>query len=155
MAGRKALNTFEFFVDLPRFDEAKCAEIEDKDFFFPDGRAQEAERLHQFAAICASCIHEKECLEYALEKQIPYGVWGGKLPSERITVVAKDKDYAFKGIALAIIQLHKKGISANEIAAQLNTSPGYARRVLKKLAATEQGADSLHQQIKDSSEGLH
>jgi hypothetical protein len=94
-------------------------------------------------------------LKYALEKQIPYGVWGGKLPSERITVVAKDKDYAFKGIALAIIQLHKKGISANEIAAQLNTSPGYARRVLKKLTATEQGADSLHQQIKDSSEGLH
>lgn len=155
MAGRKALNQFEFFVDLPRFDEAKCAEIEDKDFFFPDGRAQEAERLHQLAAICASCIHEKECLEYALEKQIPYGVWGGKLPSERITVVAKNKDYAFKGMALTIIQLHKKRVSVNEIASQLNTSSGYVRRVLKKLAATEQGATPLHQQINDLSEGLH
>jgi WhiB family redox-sensing transcriptional regulator len=155
MVGRKALNQFEFFVDLPRFDNAKCADVEDKDFFFPDGRAQEAEILHQLKAICTSCIHEKECLEYALEKQIPYGVWGGKSPSERdAVVIAKNKGYAFKGIALVIIQLHKKGVFANEIAGQLNTSLSYVRRVLKKLAATEQGATPLHQQIKDSSEGL-
>ena len=156
MVGRKALNQFEFFVDLPRFDNAKCADIEDKDLFFPDNRTQEAERLHQLKAICSSCIHEKECLEYALEKQIPYGIWGGSTPADRDTVaIAKGKSYAFKGIALTITKLHKKGGSANEIAVQLNTSPGYVRRVLQKLAATEQGAAPLHQQIKDSSEGLH
>jgi len=149
------LNQFEFFVDLPRFDNAQCADIEDKDLFFPDNRTQEAERLHQLKAICSSCIHEKECLEYALEKQIPYGIWGGSTPADRDTVaIAKGKSYAFKGIALTITKLHKKGVSANEIAAQLNTSPGYVSRVLRKLVATEQGADSLHQQIKDSSEGL-
>jgi hypothetical protein len=156
MVGRKALNQFEFFVDLPRFDNAKCADVEDKDLFFPDNRTQEAERLHQLKAICSSCIHEKECLEYALEKQIPYGIWGGSTPADRDTVaIAKGKSYAFKGIALTITKLHKKGVSANEIAVQLNTSPGYVRRVLQKLAATEQGAAPLHQQIKDSSEGLH
>jgi hypothetical protein len=156
MVGRKALNQFEFFVDLPRFDNAKCADVEDKDLFFPDNRTQEAERLHQLKAICSSCIHEKECLEYALEKQIPYGIWGGSTPADRDTVaIAKGKSYAFKGIALTITKLHKKGVSANEIAVQLDTSPGYVRRVLQKLAATEQGAAPLHQQIKDSSEGLH
>lgn len=149
------MKTFDFFVDLPRFDEAKCADVEDKDLFFPDNRTQEAERLHQLKAICASCIHEKECLEYALEKQIPYGIWGGSTPTDRDAVVAKDKNYAFKGMALMIIQLHKKGILANEIAGQLDTSPGYVRRVLKKLAATEQGAAPLHQQTKDSSKGWH
>lgn len=149
------MKSFDFFVDLPRFDEAKCADVEDKDFFFPINRAQEAERLHQLKAICASCIHEKECLEYALEKQIPYGIWGGKSPTERDAVAAKDNDYAFKGMALMIIQLHKKGILANEIAVQLHTSPGYVRRVLKKLAATEQGAAPLHQQTKDSLKGWH
>ena len=155
MVGRKALNQFEFFVDLPRFDKAKCADVEDKDLFFPDNRTQEAERLHQLKAICSSCIHEKECLEYALEKQIPYGIWGGSTPADRDTVaIAKGKSYAFKGIALTITKLHKKGVSANEIAAQLNTSPGYVSRVLRKLVATEQGAAPLHQQIKDSSEGL-
>jgi len=156
MVGRKTLNQFEFFVDLPRFDNAKCADVEDKDLFFPDNRTQEAERLHQLKAICSSCIHEKECLEYALEKQIPYGIWGGSTPADRDTVaIANGKSYAFKGIALTITKLHKKGVSANEIAVQLNTSPGYVRRVLQKLAATEQGAAPLHQQIKDSSEGLH
>ena len=150
------MNQFEFFVDLPRFDNAQCADIEDKDLFFPDNRTQEAERLHQLKAICASCIHEKECLEYALEKQIPYGIWGGSTPADRDTVaIAKGKSYAFKGIALTITKLHKKGVSANEIAVQLDTSPGYVRRVLQRLAATEQGAAPLHQQIKDSSEGLH
>lgn len=149
------MKTFDFFVDLPRFDEAKCADVEDKDLFFPDNRTQEAERLHQLKAICASCIHSKECLEYALEKQIPYGIWGGSTPTERDAVVVKDKDVTFKGIALQIILLHKKGITANEIAGQLNTSPSYVRRVLKKLAATEQGAAPLHQQTKDSSKGWH
>ena len=156
MDGRKALRTFDFFVDLPRFAEAKCADAEDKDLFFPNNRTQEAERLHQLKAICASCIHEKECLEYALEKQIPYGVWGGSTPADRDTVaIVKGKSVAFKGIALTITKLHKKGVSANEIAAQLDTSPGYVRRVLRRLFATEQGAAPLHQQIKDSSEGLH
>ena len=150
------MNQFEFFVDLPRFDNAQCADIEDKDLFFPDNRTQEAERLHQLKAICSSCIHEKECLEYALEKQIPYGIWGGSTPADRDTVaIAKGKSYAFKGIALTITKLHKKGVSANEIAAQLNTSPGYVSRVLRKLVATEQGADSLHQKTNDSSKGWH
>ena len=155
MAGRKTLKGFDFFVDFPRFDEAKCADIEDKDLFFPDNRTQEAERLPQLKAICASCIHEKECLEYALEKQIIHGIWGGKSPAERDAVVVKDKSVTFKGMALTIIQLHKKGLSVNEIAGQLNTSPSYAKRVVSKWSATEQGAAPLHQQTKDSSEGLH
>jgi hypothetical protein len=49
-------------------------------------------------------------LEYALEKQIPYGIWGGSTPADRDTVaIAKGKSYAFKGIALTITKLHKKG----------------------------------------------
>lgn len=149
------MTKFEFFVDLPRFDKAKCVDVEDKDLFFPINKKKEAEILPQLKAICSSCIHIKECLAYALEKQIPYGIWGGSSPSERDAVNnANGKNYAPKGIALMIIQLHKKGINANEIAVQLNTSPGYARKVLRKLAATEQGAIPLHQQTKDLSEGL-
>lgn len=150
------MNQFDFFVDLPKFPSAKCADIEDKDLFFPDNRTQEAERLHQLKAICASCIHEKECLEYALEKQISYGIWGGSTPADRDAVaIANGKSYAFKGMALMITKLHARGISANEIAAQLDTSPGYVKRVLQKLVATEQGAAPLHQQTKNSSEGSH
>jgi hypothetical protein len=153
MVGGKTMNSFDFFVDLPRFDQAKCAEIEDKDLFFPDGRRQEVELLPQLKAICSSCIHEKECLEYALEKQISFGIWGGLTPPER-DARADGKGVAFKGTALAIVRLHKKRKSVNEIANQLNTSTGYVRKVLYRLAATEQGAKPLHQQIQNSSKGL-
>lgn len=149
------MKTFDFFVDLPRFDEAKCADVEDKDLFFPINKKHESEILHQLKALCSSCIHEKECFAYALEKQVPYGIWGGSTPSERDAINdAKNEKKAFGEMALMIIQLHQKGIPANEIAVQLSTSPGYARKVLKKFAATEQGAAQLHQQTNDLSKGL-
>jgi hypothetical protein len=151
MVGRKTMITF--FVDLPRFEQAECATIEDKDLFFPDGRKLEAERLPQLKAICHSCIHEKECLAYALKKQIDYGIWGGKTPDERYEL-QKTEMHTFTGISLVIVQLHAKGLSAHEIANQLFTSKSYVVRILKKLAANEQGANQLHQQIKDSSKGL-
>lgn len=148
------MRDISFFVDLPQFNNPKCADVEDKDLFFPDKGKQEAERLHQLKAICASCIHSKECLDYALEKQISYGIWGGSTPAEREAAIS-GKGYVIKGMALAITQLNDKGRSVNEIASQLNTSPGYVRRVLKKVAATEQGAKPLHQQINESSKGSH
>ena len=149
------MNSLAFFVDLPRFDDAQCAKFIDRNLFFPEGKNQQAERLPRLKAICAGCIHSKECLEYALAKQIPYGIWGGSTPLERDDMLEDlGKRKGFVGIALTITQLHTKGLSANEIALQLGTSPGYTRRVLNKLKATEQGADSLHRQTKDSSEGL-
>lgn len=149
------MNSLEFSVDTPRFDGAKCAEVEDKDLFFPDNRKQEAERLPQLKAICASCINVKECLEYALEKQILYGIWGGLSPAERgVLLMNNGKTYQFTGIALAAVQLIKKGFSANEIALQVGTSLGYVQRVARKLDATEQGAAPLHKQTKNLSEGL-
>lgn len=143
-----------FLVDLPRFDQARCADVEDKDFFFPDGRKIEAERLQQLQAICHSCIHEKECLAYALKRQIDHGIWGGKTPEQRYELLQTVKVHTFKGISLQITQLHAEGLSVKEIVAQLSTSHSYVVGVLRKLAANEQGANQLHQQTKDSSKGL-
>lgn len=148
------MNSIDFFVDLPRFSSPKCAVFINKNLFFPDGRNELAERLPRLVAICASCIHEKECKEYALEKQIPHGIWGGTTPAERnAQAIANGSKALFIGIALDIIRLHKSGASVNEIAGNLGTSLGYVRKVLKRLAATEQGADLLHQQIEDLYEG--
>ena len=66
----------------------------------------------------------------------------------------ENKDNILKGMALKVYKLHQKGFTANEIADKLLTSRSYARRVLKELLATEQGAVLLHQQIKNSSKGL-
>lgn len=143
-----------FLVDLPRFDQARCADVEDKDFFFPDGRNVEAERLPQLQAICRSCIHEKECLAYALRKQIVFGFWGGSTAQQRVGELKKHQVITFTGISAMIVELHKQGLSVKQIVAQLKTSKSYAIGVLRKLAASEQGANQLHQQTKDSSKGL-
>ena len=149
------MNPFDFFVDLPRFANPICATIEDKDLFFPEGPKLEAEILHQLKAISRSSTHEKECKEYALEKQIPYGVFGGLSATERNALIDEEnKDNILKGMALKVYKLHQKGFTANEIADKLLTSRSYARRVLKELLATEQGAVLLHQQTKNSSKGL-
>lgn len=34
-------------------------------------------------AICAECPAQAACLDYAIENNIPYGVWGGQSEAER------------------------------------------------------------------------
>lgn len=60
--------------------EGSC-NYEDPDLFFPIGEGDpewgEAKR------VCHRCPVEAECLEYALDMRIPYGVWGGTDEGER------------------------------------------------------------------------
>lgn len=51
----------------------------DSDLFFPETKSAEAEAL----AICATCPVQLECLEYAIEAEIRFGVWGGMTEKER------------------------------------------------------------------------
>lgn len=65
--------------DDPRWqDHALCAET-DPDAFFPEkgGSTREAKR------VCRSCLVRSECLEYALENDERFGVWGGMSERER------------------------------------------------------------------------
>lgn len=142
----------KFLLNAPSFPEAVCATLDDKDFFFPTERGIEADRLPQLKQLCGSCIHRKECLEYALKEQIPYGVWGGKSPKERVWALIPAVDQiATKGLAGQIKKHREKGLSAKEIAYTLNTSITYVNRIFKKIdEATDKGASQSHQQTKSS-----
>jgi WhiB family redox-sensing transcriptional regulator len=63
---------------LPWASEAKCLNA-DPDVFFPEkgGSTREAKR------ICAECPVRVECLEYALEEDERFGIWGGMSERER------------------------------------------------------------------------
>lgn len=145
-----------FEIDAPDFPQAKCATIEDKDFFFPKAGKQEAERLPQLRAICATCIHEKECLEYATEKQIDFGFWGGKSANERNGMRSpRVRGFAQKGRAKKIRGLSEEGKSADEISSLTGFRKHYVHRILGVLrGGANKGATPLHQQIKDSSKDL-
>ena len=66
-------------VELPAWmDEARCAEV-DPEIFFPEkgGSTRHAKK------ICMACEVRIECLEYALDQEDRYGIWGGKSERER------------------------------------------------------------------------
>ncbi|WP_432762022.1 WhiB family transcriptional regulator [Saxibacter everestensis] len=59
-------------------DEALCAQT-DPEAFFPEkgGSTREAKR------VCTTCDVRSECLEYALENDERFGIWGGLSERER------------------------------------------------------------------------
>jgi WhiB family redox-sensing transcriptional regulator len=64
--------------DLTWRDQGLCAQT-DPDAFFPEkgGSTREAKR------VCRSCGVRAECLEYALEHDERFGIWGGMSERER------------------------------------------------------------------------
>jgi len=150
--GEAGLN---FNIDAPDFPQAVCATLEDKDFFFPKAGKQEAERLPQLRALCATCIHEKECLEYATERQMDYGFWGGKSARERSDSRApRKRGFAQSGRAKKIKGLFVDGKSVEEISTLTGFRKHYVNRILNVLrGGANKGATPLHEQTKNSHEG--
>ncbi|MEU9332639.1 WhiB family transcriptional regulator [Streptomyces sp. NPDC048290] len=60
-------------------DQALCAQT-GSDFFFPEpgSSVREAKR------ICGMCDMRRACLDYALENDERFGVWGGLSEKERL-----------------------------------------------------------------------
>lgn len=65
-------------------DRAACRD-DGRDTFFADGYATiEKQKLVRAAkAICADCPVALQCLQYAIEHDIRYGIWGGLTATER------------------------------------------------------------------------
>ena len=66
------------FPELPWATRAKCLQAE-PDTFFPEkgGSTREAKR------ICGMCEVRSECLDFALENDERFGIWGGMSERER------------------------------------------------------------------------
>ena len=145
---------FDIFSDSPKFREAQCAKVDDKDYFFPDTKHDEAERLPQLKQICGSCIHREECLEYALDKRIVYGFWGGYTADQRRSINRRGRKIKLTNKAMLIRQMLSENKSANEIAITLECSSQYVYKVAAQveLAAREGAIQSNQTQTKSSNE---
>jgi WhiB family redox-sensing transcriptional regulator len=51
--------------------------------FFGEGRRGRLTVTARVRALCASCPFERQCLEWAIAEEIPFGIWGGRTPEER------------------------------------------------------------------------
>lgn len=74
----------EFLRSFPKFPNAECAKDGiDPDLFFPDSALQLSQQLPELQRICGNCIHQAECLDYALTYEIYDGIWAGTTPDQR------------------------------------------------------------------------
>lgn len=75
--------------NLPWMDQAICAQT-DPEAFFPDkgGSTREAKK------VCLNCMVKAQCLDYALDNDERFGIWGGTSERERRVLKKKRKEAA-------------------------------------------------------------
>ena len=73
-------------VERPQYQEgALCKNIENPAIFFPS--PGDTESLKAAKELCSRCPVMQECLEYALNNNERYGIWGGKSTRERLLIL--------------------------------------------------------------------
>jgi len=55
------------------------------EIFYPEPSQdrENKERIRQARETCARCMVKSECLTFAMDNLIPFGIWGGLTPLER------------------------------------------------------------------------
>lgn len=70
------------FAELADKTNPRCRKF--PELFFPEDWAEDYDEVKKKAlTICTRCPIQKECLEYALEADEEFGVWGGKTAAQR------------------------------------------------------------------------
>lgn len=77
------LNTILDIFDQDWMKDALCAQV-DPDLWFPEkgGNTRDAQK------ICSQCDVQQQCLDYALQHDEQYGIWGGTPPKKRSKIKA-------------------------------------------------------------------
>lgn len=70
------------YISLRWQDDAACASTDVEAFYFDAWEKRPAE-LTLLKRMCAHCPVQDACLQYALQTNEQYGVWGGLTPDER------------------------------------------------------------------------
>ena len=69
--------------DLDWRRNAACLGV-DSELFFPTGDTEPAEKqIHEAKQVCSRCVVKKQCLQWAIDNDQHYGVWGGLSENER------------------------------------------------------------------------
>ena len=67
----------------------------DPDLFFPISSAGPAQQqIARAKVICAGCQVRRQCLEFAQEHALTYGIWGGTTPEDRQRALRRQRRIA-------------------------------------------------------------
>ena len=146
------MNFFEFLPVLPKLPNANCKGIEDADIFFPESREQERKTLPAIRKMCDGCIERKECLDYALDNEITYGIWAGFTPEQRKRMLkVRNANAPRVNNAERVRAMFGSGCTPKEIAAALNLEHSYVTTVLKRAGVKLEG--EIQSQLTDEKLG--
>lgn len=67
--------------------EAECRSDVDPELFFPDRSTRIATEMAR--EVCNRCVVKDKCLEYALDNNEPFGIWGGLNEEERRSLLRR------------------------------------------------------------------
>lgn len=75
--------SFQLISQTPLIEGAPCQGDVDPETFFPD--PTDTIRIKVAKDLCGSCADQtrNDCLKFALDNSIHYGIWGGKTEIER------------------------------------------------------------------------
>lgn len=100
MTANRELKAEQLNVSLKTFMVVgkPCQQTDDLDSHFPemnrigggkDWKAKYQEKINIAKAMCARCDVVERCLQFALDNEIQYGIWGGTTPEERQKIDGK------------------------------------------------------------------
>ncbi len=90
------LSLFGISVEADRWqDKARCRTIDNPDRFFPERGVSGRSARN----LCGKCPVKSECLNYALEHEIEWGIWGGMTDRQRKKVKSARVHPARTGVA--------------------------------------------------------
>lgn len=74
-------------VDLPTADDVNlpCQDSENTDLWF----AEQGDDVERAKALCRECPIRRECLDGAISRREPWGVWGGEVFIDGVIVARK------------------------------------------------------------------
>jgi len=153
------MRPIEFISNSPKFPNALCANLDDKNYFFPDGKVIEAERLPSLQAICNACLHRKECAEYAIKEKIQFGIWGGTTLAMRKNAFKRHLIIERKGNAKIVRKMHDDGNSPQYIASFLKVNLPYVKEMIRRYERmkvkgeiqSNLNIEKLHKELRSSS----
>ena len=121
-----------FVANTPDFPQAECASMANPDLFFPETKEELDLVLPMLRKTCSLCVHQLDCLRYAVDEQIEFGIWGGKTPAERKAMINKPKRRYVSNTGARVDQMRQQGLTFVEIARILDTTPGAAQAAHKR-----------------------
>lgn len=133
-------------------NDAACARV-DNDLFFPIGGSRESrDQADQAKRVCAGCPSRESCLQWALETQQDFGVWGGLTEEERYRLHQRRGAWARRRDVAETLyatrrdefeELVARELVPAQIAEAMDTNVQTVNRLLGRLAADATAVEAV------------